>query len=177
MAKSKKPKTPNKPPPQWRRGGRPRGLAEIVERTALRPLAKQRTAQRELMTRWPAIVGEALARHTAPDKLTPARTKGHGATLRVRAISSVAIELQHREPQILERINQHFGYTAVTRLTIVQGPLPQTRRRQGHRLPRVSPDQEKAAAAAVAGIADDDLAAALTGLGQRVMAGSGPRRG
>ena len=33
---------------------------------------------------------KALARHTAPDKLTPARTKGHGATLRVRAISSVA---------------------------------------------------------------------------------------
>ena len=167
---------PDKPKFEWRRGGRPRGLAEIVDRTTLRRLAKQRTAQRELMTRWPAIVGEALARHTAPDKLTPARASGQGATLRVRAESSVALQLQHSEPQVLERINSHFGYRAVNRLTIVQGPLPQHKRRQGRPLPPISPEQERAAAGAVAGVSDGELAAALQALGRRVMANAEARR-
>lgn len=164
---------PGKPRREWRRGGPPRELAEVVDRTALRTLAKQRTAQRELMTQWTAIVGEALARHTAPDKLTPARAKGHGATLRVRAAGGAALELQHSEPQVLERINSHFGYRAVTRLTIVQGPLPRSKQIRGRRLPRISPEQEKTVAASVAGVSDDGLAAALRGLGSHVLANTG----
>ncbi len=128
------------------------------------------------MTRWTAIVGEALARHTAPDKLTPARGTGYGATLRVRAESSVALELQHREPQILERINGHFGYRAVSRLTIVQGPLPGAKRKQGRPLPAVTPEHERSVAGAVTGVRDDDLADALRGLGVRVAANATRRR-
>ena len=36
-----------------------------------------------------------------------------------------ALEIQQREPQILEKINTFFGYTAITKLKIIQNSCPE----------------------------------------------------
>ncbi len=38
--------------------------------------------------------------------------------------SSPRLELQHRAPLLIERVNAFFGRLVVTRLVLVQGPLP-----------------------------------------------------
>ncbi|MDA0338546.1 MAG: DUF721 domain-containing protein, partial [Proteobacteria bacterium] len=38
--------------------------------------------------------------------------------------SSFALEFQHLSTQVLERINTYYGYGAVEKLVIKQGPLP-----------------------------------------------------
>lgn len=73
---------------------------------------------------WPEIVGPDLARACAPESLDFQRGRREGGTLRVRALPGRALEIQHLIPQIIQRVNGHFGWAAVARLTIRQGPLP-----------------------------------------------------
>ena len=77
-----------------------------------------------LKSEWAAIVGPELAVVTWPESLA------RGGTLKLRVAPGKALELQHRAPLVIERVNLFFGREAVARLVLVQAPL---RRRQ---LPR-----------------------------------------
>jgi hypothetical protein len=67
---------------------------------------------------WPAIVGTEWAAVSWPTAV--ARDGG----LKLRTIAAAALELQHRAPLLIERVNGFLGRTAVTRLIFVQGSLP-----------------------------------------------------
>ena len=71
-----------------------------------------------LKSEWPAIIGADWAAVTWPSAL------GRDGVLKLRASSTAALELQHRTPLLIERINLFFGRAVVTRLALVQGPLP-----------------------------------------------------
>ncbi|MEO8557530.1 MAG: DciA family protein [Rhodospirillales bacterium] len=79
---------------------------------------------------WPEIVGPELARQSRPEKLTGARAAngqtGSG-TLHLRCTGAAALELQHRGPEVIQRVNAFMGFTAVAKIALVQGPLPQSR--------------------------------------------------
>lgn len=74
----------------------------------------------ELLTRWPAIVGEELASITRPERL---RRAEQGSTLIVRTREGLGLEVQHQAARLIERINQYFGYGVVTSIRVVQGGL------------------------------------------------------
>jgi len=67
---------------------------------------------------WPAIVGTEWAAVSWPTAV--ARDGG----LKLRTIAAAALELQHRAPLLIERVNIFLGRPAVTRLILVQGSLP-----------------------------------------------------
>jgi hypothetical protein len=71
-----------------------------------------------LKSEWPAIIGPDWAAVTWPSALS------RDGVLKLRAASTAALELQHRAPLLIERINVFFGRLVVTRLVLVQGPLP-----------------------------------------------------
>lgn len=120
------------------------------------------------MTEWQEIVGTALAGGSAPEKLSPGRD-GKGGTLDIRVDSALALELQHLQPQIIERVNAYFGYGAVERIRLRQGPLPRppVRRRAS---PTASPAAAEEVAETVAPVADPELRAALDRLGRAIHA-------
>ena len=64
-----------------------------------------------------------MAEHSCPEKVSYGGALGQ-ATLHVRVDGGFATELQHLEPVVLDRINTYFGYRAIGRLSMVQGPLP-----------------------------------------------------
>src|SRR6476620_2519724 len=121
----------------WVKGGS--GARAIGAYTALMldPVARARGfATTALLTEWPAVVGEALARFTMPDKVVwPRRSEEReasgsqsawredGAILVLKVDGPRAIEVQHRAEQILERVNIYFGYRAVAQLRFLQAPL------------------------------------------------------
>jgi hypothetical protein len=89
--------------------------------------------------------------------------------LRLRVASGLGPEIQHRTPQILERINGFFGYRAVARLALVQGP-PLRPARPGPKLPRpLAAAEREALDQRLAGIKDPVLRDALRRLGAAVM--------
>ena len=98
----------------------------------------------QLVMDWPTIVGKDVALLSAPERLkwpprrerdagaaaTGSERQRRGATLVLRVEGARALEIQYQSRQILERVNAHFGYAAVTELRLVQAPLPAARCRE-----------------------------------------------
>jgi len=162
---------PVKDGPQTKRYGGMRALAATLPRVASPVLGKRGFSEAQLIAQWPAVIGENLALHMAPERISFARGGRRDGTLRVRVEPGFALEAQHREPQILERINAFFGYRAVARLALTQGPLP---RGQIPRpaLRKLGEDERRTLDRRLAAVEDPGLRDALRRLGEAVI-GSG----
>ena len=116
---------------------------------------------------WATIIGTDWAAVTWPSAL------GRDGVLKLRAASTAALELQHRAPLLIERINVFFGRPVVTRLVLVQGPLPldSPPSRPGSR--RLAAGEAEALDERLSGIADPELRAALGRLGRAVIGSEG----
>lgn len=77
-----------------------------------------------ILTDWRTIVGQPLADHTLPERLAFPAGQRRDGTLHLRVESAWALEVQHLSHRIVERINAHFGFRAVARMTLRQGPMP-----------------------------------------------------
>jgi hypothetical protein len=151
---------------QIRRGGGLRRLPDLLRRV-LEPAARRRgLAEARLLTEWATVVGPLLATRCHPIRLSP-RSSGPGGVLVLHVTGAAALELQHSEPQILERINGYFGYGAVGRLRLIQAPLPRSRDRAPPPASwGLSNADEIEIAAAVCALRDPDLREALHELGR-----------
>ena len=163
----------NKNSPRRRGSRAPRALGVAVEKVT-RPLFGNRgLADGSIVRHWRAIMGPEIARATVPEKLVYAGHERHEGTLHLRvANGSAAMVIQHNEPTILERINGYFGYRAVARLLIKQGPVargPDIGPESGD---AINAEDDAAIAELVAPIDDPDLRNALESLGRRVKARS-----
>jgi hypothetical protein len=118
-----------------------------------------------LKAEWAVIVGPDWSEVSWP------ATLGRDGVLKLRAALGAALELQHRAPLIIERINLFFGRAVVTRLALVQGPLPLASGARRPVIPPLSEREAKALDKRLSEIADPDLRAALAQLGRAVSGG------
>ena len=156
-----------------------RGLLTVgtsLPHLAAPALRKRGFAQARLITEWPSIVGEALARETVPQKLVFRRGSKTDAILHLRVASGYALELQHIAPQIIDRINGFFGFRAVGDLRYAQGPIPPQPRPRRVTPPRLSDVDEAALQRSVGDMGDSELQQALLRLGRAVRARRKPGR-
>jgi hypothetical protein len=154
-----------------RRGGL-RAIAVEIPRIAGAALGKRGFGEAQLVTQWEAVIGAELADKLSPERLSFPRGERRNGTLRLRVASAFATEAQHLEPVLIERINAFFGYGAVARLTLVQGPALNAPPAAPKQRP-LTPAEQREIEARVAGVADPELRAALQRLGTAV-AGSRP---
>jgi hypothetical protein len=156
---------------------RRRGLTAVGAAAArlTKPIfAKRGLADGAIVREWAAIVGAKLAAESAPEKIAYAGDQGTEGTLHLRiANGGLAVELQHLEPLLIERINGYFGYCAVARVRLVQGPLPTPPTRRCGASRPLSGVEEDALARCLAGIADATLRARLDALGRAIMGRTG----
>ena len=118
-----------------------------------------------LKAEWAAIIGPDWAEVSWP------ATLGRDGALKLRVAPGAALELQHRAPLIIERINLFFGRSVVTRLALVQGPLPLAPQPRRPVIPPLPEGEAKALDRRLSEIADPDLRAALAQLGRAVGGG------
>jgi hypothetical protein len=141
-----------------------------------------------LLTDWAAIAGTDLATYARPERLRWPRpgteeqeAAPRGATLVLRVDGARALEVQFRSSQIIARINAYFGYAAVSRLRVLQGPVAAPEalavaRTSLHRAARRGTASAAGAevgegAGELGGIADAPLRWALSRLGAAVRQG------
>lgn len=165
---------PTRTLPQGRRGGGLRALAATLPSVTASALGRRGLGLGRLLSDWTSVVGPEFAAQSVPERIIFARGERTGGVLRLRVAPGFALMVQHVTPQIIERINGFFGYRAVNRLALIQGPLPSAapRRSQAAKQP-LSPAAETEIEAAVAPIADPDLRQALARLGAAIRGGSG----
>jgi len=155
-----------------------KSLAKSAAEVAAPILGRRSLAEAELMLHWTEIAGEGLAKICRPMKLSFPRgaegqTRAEG-TLNLRVLPAAAVELQHMEPMLIERINGFFGYRAVAKLALRQGSIPSL---GGRRPPPPRPlgaAEEQRLQQNLVTIEDDELRHALERLGRAVL-GSRPR--
>lgn len=133
------------------------------------PLAKRGFAKSRLLTEWDEVVGAEIAGLVRPLRLSHAAKEGMGGTLTLGVLGVRALEAQHQEPVIIERVNAHYGYRAVARIRLAQVSADVFARAK-QKAPALKPTsaQEKTVQSAVAPIADDGLRDALERLGRNI---------
>lgn len=99
---------------------REKSLASTLPGLTREAFKKRGFSEYRLINEWGSIVGETLASRTSPIKLVFEPNKQEAGTLHIQVISGWALELQHQQPQILDRIATFFGYRAVARLVLLQ---------------------------------------------------------
>ncbi len=162
------------------RRGTLRPMAALLPGLTRRALGKHGFAAASLITDWPRIVGEDLAATTAPIKLAFPRGERSGGTLHLRVSGGgAALELQHMESQIIERLNAHLGYGAVAALKLVQGGRARREAARKERPQNAVPAPDIAACPSremIAEIEEPGLRAALERMGALVAARESVRK-
>ena len=99
----------------------PMAVAKNIRTLARKILGKNGIVQVEVLSRWEEIVGPDLAAYSFPEKIEFRANQRSGGIVHLLVPSGAfALELQHRERQILAKINVYFGYDAVSSLRIRQ---------------------------------------------------------
>lgn len=114
-------------------------LARALTSKAMRQKGFMKT---EIVTKWGSIVGEDFQYTVLPVSLNFPRGQKIGATLTVRTHSALAPLIQQSSQHIMDKINIYFGYGAVERLMIKQGPMP-VRKTRPQRHTKALNDTEK----------------------------------
>jgi hypothetical protein len=117
-----------------------------------------------LKAEWSAAAGADFAAACWPEAL------GRDGALKLRVEPSQALELQHRAPLLIERINGFFGRGVVARLVLVQARRVGTSRAAMPAHPEpLGAAEAKALDTKLEDVTDPELRAALSGLGRLVL--------
>ena len=161
MAKQKAPKSslnaaaaPTQAVAAWspRRRKGPRAIGSYVPQIARPAIEKYGFASAALIEQWSRFAGSELSAFCQPERIRwPRRQKempepdkdgeSEGATLVLRVDPARALDVQYASQQIIERINASFGYSAVSRITLVQAPIARrapTAQKSACKSPRVA---------------------------------------
>ena len=152
-----------------------KAVSSVLKRLGGPAVRRHGALESGLIAEWPAIVGEFVAERSLPLKLSWPRGKDSQAVLELRVESAIAPELQHLEPQILERINAYFGFASVGRLKLIHGSVAKRDEHRPQARP-LTPEEEAALEGGLAPVAVPGVRRALAALGRRVW-GSGPPAG
>ncbi len=134
--------------------------------------AKRGFAETRILTDWVAIAGEALSAHCRPLKIGYSGAS-FGATLYLEVEGARAAEVEMQGPRIIERVNAHYGYRAISRVRIQQAGRLSAAARGAEARPEglaEPPAPFARSAPEIGGVEDEGLRAALSRLGQRVRA-------
>jgi hypothetical protein len=160
----------------YRRGGGPRALGATLSRVTGPILGKRGLAAGRLVADWTAIVGAELAEMAIPDRLSFPPGERSGGTLRLKVAPGAAVEIQHRAPLLVERINVALGYPAVARLALVQAPPTRAAKRGPPPRRPLDEAERQSLGQKVESVADPGLREALERLGESVIATQPKRR-
>lgn len=127
-----------------------------------------------LLTHWPEIAGEDMARMTRPVKVGYGR-EGMGATLTLLTTGAVAPMVEMQKERLRERVNAAYGYAAISRILLTQTAASGFAEGQAEFSPApkepAKPDPAVVAKAteAAAPVKDPALRAALEAMGQNIL--------
>lgn len=117
-------KKPAKPAPAARpRVGGARAIADLMPEIGGAAFRRFGFVQSSIVTRWAEIAGARHASLSMPESIRfPAGKKSDG-TLNLIVASGHAPIIQHVIPELMERVNRFFGYTAVAKVAIRHGDV------------------------------------------------------
>lgn len=169
---------------ETRRRGRGFAAMSGLIQTRVKTAGEKRGfAVMRLLTHWQEIVGEDIAKMTMPVKIGYSRD-GFGAVLTVLTTGANAPLVQMQLPQIRDRVNGCYGYSAISRVAVTQtAPVGFHEGRAAFETAPEKPKvpvsaQVRETSAKLAGdVEDDGLRSALERMAQNVLSRQGASKG
>ncbi len=103
------------------RGGSARAISDLMPDIGRAAFRRFGFVQSSVVTRWDEIVGDKYAAISCPETIRFPRGQKSGGILELTIEGAHATLMQHVIPEIIERVNRFFGYSAVNRVKIRQG--------------------------------------------------------
>lgn len=124
----------------------------------------------DIILNWPDIVGDDLSSYCRPVK-AKFNPKNNCRTVFVEVpVGGFALELQHKEKYIIDKINAYFGYNAVHKLNISQNMNMQVKVTiKKNQTPELNEHEKKYLSELTNDIKEDKLKEILTKLGESVI--------
>ncbi len=167
-----------------------KAVGKHFAKVAEKAYARHGTAWAGLLSNWRSIVGEPLCDICALEKVTwPGQIRGQsselaseraarskhqkiGGTLVIKVAYGRALEIQHMTPQIIDRINAYYGYSAIAQIKIIQGKIERPTIIQKQVLSPLAPAKSEQLDQQMNGIENDGLKDALRHLAKGVLSRS-----
>ena len=105
------------------RGGAARPIAELMPEIGRVAFRRFGFVQSSVVSRWPEIVGARHARVCAPEAIRFPPGEKRDGILQLVVVPAHAPLIQMVIPEIIERVNRFFGYSAVARVKLRQGEV------------------------------------------------------
>lgn len=98
-------------------------IGKIVTRVTKPVMRKRGFYDVDIISDWPFIVGEKWARYSLPHKLSFDPKSRRSGVLHIRVSPGANVLIKHIEPEIIDRVNTYFGFSAVKNLKIIHGDV------------------------------------------------------
>lgn len=105
------------------RVGSVRAISDLMPEIGGAAFRKFGFIQSSIVTRWTEIAGARHASLSTPESIRFPVGKKSDGTLHLIVASGHAPIIQHVIPELMERVNRFFGYTAVAKITIRHGEV------------------------------------------------------
>lgn len=168
--------------PRAGRSARAKPLGDLTSKVLAPVIARRAGMTQDLLAAWPELCGTRHAAITRPDRIAwPRRATDDDpfepGTLIVACDGAASVLFQHETGEIMARINQFFGFAAISKIRIVQRPVAKLA--SGKKNLRPAPLDEasqKRLDEVVSAVEDDRLKASLEKLGRGVLAKAAARK-
>ena len=132
------------------------------------PIRKKRgLTELAIISDWPKIIGNRLAQECLPLRISQGAGANNG-TLYIQVTGVLALELQHMQTQVIERINGYFGYQAISRVILQQAPVVNEKPKKKIKK-ELTKEDTTALDLLLDGVTDNSLRKALRDLGQGIL--------
>jgi hypothetical protein len=169
------PKGPKKPVTpktfQRPRGGEAKAVSALMPEIGRAAFRRFGFVQSSVVSRWDEIVGARYAAVSAPEAIRFPIGKKSDGTLELTVEGAHASMIQHVLPEIIDRVNRFFGYGAVARVKVRQGPVAKPPARQPIAPPSLKPIPMELGES-LREIGDPELFAVLESLAKSLAKGS-----
>ena len=91
-------------------------LPKIIDKN----IKKKNFIEVSLINKWKEIVGVDIADLCYPLKVNFSNTKDSNGVIFLKTIRGKSIEIDFKGEEIMEKLNQYFGYKAIDKISIVQ---------------------------------------------------------
>ena len=153
------------------RGGEARAVSALMPDIGRAAFRKFGFVQSSVVSRWDEIVGARYAAVSAPEAIRFPMGKKSDGTLELTVEGAHATMIQHVLPEIMDRVNRFFGYGAVARVKVRQGPVSKPKSRPAVAAPMLKPVPMELGES-LREIGDPELFAVLESLAKSLAKGS-----